>query len=267
MQNAQAQRTIKDFGKQWISYTDNEGYYGSKELFEDLFAPLIRPEELRGKRVADIGSGTGRIVNMLLDCGAVSVLAIEPSDAVNVLVENVKARVDAVTVLHSTGDQIPPGLNLDYVFSVGVLHHIPDPMPVVRAAREALQPGGKLAIWLYGKEGNRLYLALIACLRALTIRLPHPFLVGFCWIIYPLLALYITLCKILPLPMQRYMNEHLGRLSVSKQVLTIYDQLNPTYAKYYAREEAIKLLEDSGYSEIQLEHRHGYSWTVVGTKR
>ena len=26
-------RTINDFGEQWLQYSDNEGYYGSLELF------------------------------------------------------------------------------------------------------------------------------------------------------------------------------------------------------------------------------------------
>lgn len=45
----------------------------------------------------------------------------------------------------------------------------------------------------------------------------------------------------------------------------IYDQLNPAYAKYYRRDEARALLEDAGFQDVRLHHRHGYSWTVLGT--
>jgi hypothetical protein len=46
----------------------------------------------------------------------------------------------------------------------------------------------------------------------------------------------------------------------------IYDQLNPAYAKYYTRDEAQSLLERHGFSDVRLHHRHGMSWTVVGTR-
>ena len=34
----------------------------------------------------------------------------------------------------------------------------------------------------------------------------------------------------------------------------------------HRQEEARHLLEDAGYDDVQLYHRHGYSWTVVGKK-
>ena len=74
-------KTITDFGDQWTRYTDNSGYYGSLGLFTDICAPLLGVDDVRGRVVADIGSGTGRIVNMLLDAGAARVTALEPSES------------------------------------------------------------------------------------------------------------------------------------------------------------------------------------------
>ena len=100
-------QTIDDFGSQWLRYRDNEGYYGSLELFEDILSPLLKPDEVKGCRVAEIGSGTGRIVNMLLAAGAKHVIAVEPSDAFEVLCRNI-SDPERVTCLKTTGDQIPP---------------------------------------------------------------------------------------------------------------------------------------------------------------
>lgn len=259
-------QTICDFGEQWTAFRDNTGYYGSAALFEDLFAPLVTPADVAGRRVADVGSGTGRIVTMLLDCGAAHVTAVEPSAAIDVLTANLVGRADRVTALRVRGDELPASGDLDYVFSVGVLHHVPDPAPVVRAARNALHDGGRLAVWLYGREGNGPYLAVTVPLRAVTTRLPHRMLVAICWMIYPLLAVYIAACRMLPLPMKRYMNGHLARLTRRQRILTIYDQLNPAWAMYYTRAEAIELLRTGGFTDIRVKHRHGYSWTVVGTR-
>ncbi|MBD2127299.1 class I SAM-dependent methyltransferase [Microcoleus sp. ZQ-A2] len=262
-----SQKTIDDFGKQWKTYQDNQGYYGSSELFTDCFSPLVTPGEIREKRVVDIGSGTGRIVQMLVEHGVSKVLAIEPaSDALEVLLKNVSNISDKVTCLNVTGDRLPATEDFDYVFSVGVLHHIPEPVPVVKAAYSALKPGGKIAIWVYGQEGNELYLFFVKPLRKITSLLPHQLLAGLSWILYLPLFAYIQLCKILPLPLHKYATNVIGRMSPEKQQLIIYDQLNPAYAKYYRRDEVISLLQQAGFVDIAVHHRHGYSWTAVGTK-
>jgi len=122
-----AQDTINDFGDQWTHFTNNDGFYGSKELFEDICAPLLSADDVRGLRVAEIGSGTGRIVQMLLACGASHVIALEPSDAFDVLERNLAGFGDRVECLRTTGDRLPDSRAVDLVISIGVMHHIPEP--------------------------------------------------------------------------------------------------------------------------------------------
>jgi SAM-dependent methyltransferase len=258
-------RTVKDFGEQWLRYPDNEGFFGSLELFSDMIFPFLKPEEIRGCRVAEIGSGAGRIVNMLLEAGAEHVIAVDPSDAFHVLCRNIN-QPEKVTCLKITGDQLHAYGNLDYVFCIGVLHHIPDPAPVIEGAFKALRPGGHFLVWLYGKEGNGLYLALITPLRVLTKRIPHLMLAFLVEIMYWPLVIYIKFCHRLPLPLRGYMLSVLEKMSPEKRRLIIYDQLNPAYAKYYTKLEAGKLLSDGNFENIRTHHRHGYSWTVIGTK-
>jgi SAM-dependent methyltransferase len=257
--------TIKDFEEQWLKYPNNEGYYGSLELFSDMLSPFLKPDGIKNCRVAEIGSGVGRIVNMLLMSGAEHVIAVEPSEAFEVLCSNVQER-EKVTCLKITGDQLPAYGSLDYVFSIGVLHHIRDPAPVVDAAFKALRPGGHFLVWLYGKEGNGLYLSLIRPLRGLTKHLPHFMLASLVEIMYWPVVLYIKFCHRLPLPLKEYMLSVLEKMSPEKRRLVMYDQLNPSYAKYYTRDEAEKLLIDGKFENVRLHHRHGYSWTVVGSK-
>jgi len=259
------QKTINDFGKQWEYYKDINGFFGSIDLFQDIVYPFLRSDQLKGCRVDEIGSGSGRIVNMLIEAGADHVVAIEPSEAFRILCNNVK-EPEKVTFLKMTGDQLPEYGDLDYVFAIGVLHHIPNPKPVVEAAYKALKPGGHFLVWLYGKEGNNLYLTIVNPLRKITRRLPHLFLLALVWIIYFPASLYSKLCKIFPLNLHEYMIYVFGKMSPEKQRLIIYDQLNPAYAKYYTREEAMRLLEDGGFVDVKIHHRHGYSWTVIGTK-
>jgi SAM-dependent methyltransferase len=260
------EQTVADFGAQWTAYTDNEGYYASVDLLADVLEPLLPLAEIRGKRVADIGSGTGRIVNMLLNAGAAHVTAVEPSACFGVLKRNTAERGDRITYRNEPGDRLPATGDLDVVVSIGVLHHIPDPLPTVRAAYQALKPGGRMAAWLYGREGNEVYLAVALPIRKITRRLPHRGLALLSAALAIPLALYIRACGFLPLPMAKYMREVVGKLSHEQLRLTIYDQLNPAWAAYYRREEAEALFRNAGFVDVQLHHRHGYSWTVIGTR-
>jgi SAM-dependent methyltransferase len=259
-------RTIADFGRQWTRFRQNEGYYGSLEVLADVCEPLLALKDVRGARVAEIGSGTGRIVRMLLEAGAAHVVALEPSAAYDVLRANVADCADRVECVHATGDALPRDRAFDLVVSIGVLHHVPDPAPVVAAAREALRPGGRCLVWLYGREGNRAYLAFTAPLRLLTTRLPPAAVLALAKALNAVLKPYTALCRRLPLPLWRYLLEFFARMDEDKKVLIIYDQLKPAYARYYARHEAIALLTAAGFVDVRAHHRRGYSWTVVGTR-
>lgn len=260
-------KTISDFGEQCVNYRGNPGYYSSVEMLKDHFGPLLALDAVRGKRVADIGSGTGRIVNMLLDAGAAHVIAVEPSAAFSVLQANTAKRSDRVTyIINGRGDALPSNLSLDLVVSIGVLHHIPEPDPVVEAAFHALRPGGHMLVWLYGRESNEMYLRFAVLLRAVTKRIPHILLIAICTILNVTLDLYIFGCRLLPLPMRSYMRNVLSRFPRSVRKLTIYDQLNPAYAKYFYKNEAESLLRRAGFAAVSSWHRHGYSWSVVGQK-
>lgn len=258
-------QTIEDFGAQWTRYPENNGYYASVAMLSDILAPFVAPEELRGKRIAEIGSGSGRIVSMLLDAGVAHVTALEPSAAIEALQRNIAGQTGQVTCVQAPGEMLPLA-SFDAVLSIGVLHHIVEPGPVVRRAYEALKPGGWLIVWIYGREGNKMYLALAEPLRRITRRMPDFLLAGLAHALVPALSLYVLLCRVAPLPMRDYMRNVIGRYGWRHRFLTIFDQLNPAYAKYYAEDEARQLLAGAGFVNVRLYNRHGYSWTIVGER-
>lgn len=260
------EKTISDFGEQWTLHRDNEGFYGSTGLLRDIVHPFLTPADIEGKRCAEIGAGTGRIPLMLVAAGAGHVTAIEPSQAYDVLVANTAAWRDRIECLNVSGEKIPEA-GFDLVFSIGVIHHIPEPKPVLDAAFRALRDGGRILIWVYGREGNGLYLALVQPVRAITRRLPIRLNEALAGALYYALMPYALLAARLPaLPLSGYLTRVFLKFGVAERKLVILDQINPEWARYYRRAEAERLLTDSGFVDVQSHHRHGYSWTVTGLK-
>ncbi len=265
--NSLADRTVRDFGDQWAEWDESDGYYASLELLQDVFGPLLSVEDLRGLRAADLGSGTGRIARMLLEAGASHVTAVEPSQGVALLRRNLAGYGDRARVLHATADRLPAGTDLDLVISYGMLQFIPDPLPTLAAAHAALRPGGRVVLWVYGREGTAAYRVLLGALRGATTRLPHAALSALCDLLNGLLGLYLWLCRYLPLPLRRYARSTLARLDTQTRKLVIYDQLNPTYVHFYTRSELEALSLRAGFVNPRLHHRGGYSWTVIAERQ
>lgn len=261
------EKTIADFGVQWTEFTSPAGWWGGIDgQFKDQLEPLIKIEEIAGKACCDIGSGMGRVVRNLAAAGASHVTAIEPSaDAIATLRANTRDLADKITVIHARGDAVPPK-SFDFIVSLGVLHHVVDPAPIVRAAHEGLRENGQFLAWLYGREGNRLYLAFAEPLRRMTRVMPLWMLKPLCFVLTVLTDICVFLSRFLPLPMGDYLTKVYGRFDWNKRYLAVFDQLHTTYAKYYTEAEARALFEDNGFKDVRLHHRWGYSWSVIGRR-
>jgi SAM-dependent methyltransferase len=257
--------SVDDFSEQWTKYTRHEGYFVSQALLDDVMEPFLKVRDLAGKDVAEIGCGNGRFVKILAQV-ARRVVAVEPCDGIANARELCKDDRN-VAFVHSDVYALPPIEPLDCVLSIGVVHHTPDPLRTMKVIHGLLKEGGTALIWVYGKEGNELYLKTFGALRAVTQRLPHPVLHALSTALTPPLWAYIRASKHLPLPMRDYMQRVLGRFDVPTLTLTIYDQLNPKIAFYFTREEVEKLMRDAGFQDVRLHRRHGYSWTAVGVRR
>ena len=66
--------------------------------------------------------------------------------------------------------------------------------------------------------------------------------------------------------MYKYMLEVFEKCSFQKRNYIIFDQLNPTFSKYFKKKELMALLKKSGFKNINIKHRHGYSWLAIAKK-
>jgi SAM-dependent methyltransferase len=256
--------SVKDFSEQWTKFERQSGHYASEDMLADYLRPLVSLADLRGLDVCEVGCGNGRFLPHFAKY-ARSVTGIEPSDAYHNAEDYSRACAN-VRVMHADVYAVNLENAFDRTFCLGVLHHTPDPVETVRRIRRMTRPGGAAVFWVYGREGNGLYLFLSGLLRMFTLRMPHRLLELLSILLsYPLKA-YIALCRVLPLPMHDYMLRVLANYDDYALRLTIYDQLNPSIADYWTREEVERILREGGFQHATYHHRHGYSWTVVAPK-
>ena len=94
---------------------------GSVELLKEIVFPFDL-NLIKDKKIMDVGIGSGRISNNLLKYEPLKLVAIEPSEAINVAKENIKS--DKIEYFNIYGQDINFGNEFDYVFALCVLHHI-----------------------------------------------------------------------------------------------------------------------------------------------
>lgn len=99
-----------------------------------------------GKVAADIGAGTGFISEGLLKKN-VNVIAVDQSKEMLNLLENKLSNYQNIKCIQGSGENIPIENNsVDYVFANMFLHHVENPLVVIKEMERILKPGGKLVI-------------------------------------------------------------------------------------------------------------------------
>ena len=108
-------------------------------------------EDLKGKKILEVGSGAGRFTEIILASGA-QVVSFDYSNAVEANYENNKHKGDLFLFQASAYDIPFPDNYFDYVFCYGVLQHTPDPEKTYACLFNKLAPGGKLSVDSYKKQ-------------------------------------------------------------------------------------------------------------------
>jgi len=170
----------RSFGFQWTKFskTQLDSANGTTESL-DAFAQKtgFRPEDLRGKRVLDVGCGMGRFLEIAGDWGA-KVVGVDLSVAVDAARDNLKHR-ENVAVVQADVFRLPfAPESFEIIYSLGVLHHTPGTRKAFSVLPPLLTPGGRIAIWVYGKKPGPVLGSDL--LRPITSRLPKDFLLRMC---------------------------------------------------------------------------------------
>jgi SAM-dependent methyltransferase len=268
---ARERATSRAFGVQWKMLAALSGVFRAE--FQSYLDPLP-VSDVQGLAVLDAGCGMGKFSFAAAESGARAVIALDLSESVEVAYGNLRALPNAHVVQGSIY-QLPFRAGaFDFAFSIGVLHHTPDPEKSFQQLVPLVRPGGRLFVWVYALEGNEFFVRWLDPLRAAVFsRLPS-------WInrvaasalALPLWAViqlvYVPLggrAVVLRLPYAEYFL-YFSRLGLGTFWGTVYDKLAPPISFYLTRDEVRRWMEGAGLTELSLRRRNGNSWSCLARR-
>jgi len=117
------------------------------------------PPDLTGKRVLDVGCGTGTLIKRLLERypAVASVTGVDVSERMLRQARKLamgRAAARHVTWIRQHGEtlDLPPG-SFDIVVCANTFHYFKHPVTMLRALHRVLKPGGILIVEDYSREG------------------------------------------------------------------------------------------------------------------
>jgi SAM-dependent methyltransferase len=162
-----AETYAASFGRQWNRYDvirpdEDEATFAVKTG--------ISAGKLANHVVLDAGCGGGRYARLLGSHGA-QAIGVDLSAAVVKAATTCREFRNVLIVQADLLDLPLAERAFDFVYSIGVLHHMPDPRRGFREIARCVKPGGQLAVWLY-RRNTFPQEWLNSALRAITTRLP-----------------------------------------------------------------------------------------------
>ena len=166
---------VASFGRQWNRY---DVARDEEDEATFLVKTGVEARTLAGKLVLDAGCGGGRYALLAAKHGA-KVVGVDLSSAV----DKAQALCEGfphVAIVQADLTRLPLAEGVfDLAFSIGVLHHGPDPRGAFREVARRVKPGGRLAVWLYRKNIPPQEW-MNSALRGITTRLPARVLEPLC---------------------------------------------------------------------------------------
>ena len=268
---ADKQATAKSFGWSWQQFAHDDARY--EQQFLDWIAP-VQPDFFAGKVVLEGGCGKGRHTRRIAGWGAKDIVAVDLSAAVEVAFAATRG-IENAHVIQADIYHLPLRRAVDYAFSVGVLHHLPNPREGFKSLVSKVKPGGHASAWVYGAENNEWIVRFVDPIRRVTSRISRNLLFHLARV--PTAIMY-SATKGIYRPLNRsqagaklarllfyndYLN-YISRFDWREQHSIVFDHLVAPTAFYISREEFAEWWRDIGASDVEIAWHNRNSWRGFG---
>ena len=266
------------FGHEWSTFQQDEGHFSTSDR-EAMFHSYFRifPWEILPAAAVglDVGCGSGRWSLLVAPRVGHLHLLDASADALAVAKKNL-SRATNTTFHHASVGEIPlQDASLDFAFSLGVLHHVPDTVSALKEVASKLKTGAPFLIYLYYAFDNRpwwfkVVWKLSDVFRAIICRLPTKLRLVISQIIA--VSVYWPLARIAALvqraglptaliPLEAYRNRSFYVMRTDA-----YDRFCTSLEKRFTRKQIEQMLLDAGFERIRFSEEVPF-WCAVGMKR
>ena len=267
--------TVAGFGDEWERF--DQSSLSEKEqssMFEGYFSNFPWDDLASNSVGFDLGCGSGRWAKLVapkvgkLHC-------IDPSSAINVAKKNLVNNLNC-EFHKSDVDSMPlADGSMDFGYSLGVLHHIPDTQKALNTCVKKLKPGAPFLLYLYYSFDNRpFWFRFIWKLsdlgRAGISRMPY----SMRYSISQIIAIFIYF----PLAIIAKSLERL-KFNVSNMPLSAYrhnsfytmrtdalDRFGTRLEHRFSKIEVNKMMESAGLEDIKFSNQTPF-WCAVGLRK
>jgi SAM-dependent methyltransferase len=148
--------TVNSFGDEWQAFHGFEEKEIEK-LGNEYFDIITEEMVNKNTRVLEVGCGSGRFLKYL-STKAGFLVGVDPSHAI-FAADNLINANEKVVLARASANNLPfDDESFDFVYSIGVLHHIPDTLKAMQACVDKVKKGGYFFTYLYYNLDNRGFL-------------------------------------------------------------------------------------------------------------
>jgi len=148
--------TVSGFGREWNTFDQSEvSEIELQRFFSDYFSLIDWSELPKSSLVLDVGCGSGRWAKFVAPVVGTLHL-VDPSDQALKVARSKLSALDNC-VFHNVSTESLPGSDesYDFIYSLGVLHHIPDTQSAIIDCVKKLKPGAPFLVYLYYRFDNK----------------------------------------------------------------------------------------------------------------
>lgn len=268
-------KTVEGFGEEWSRFDQSSLEEAERlQIFESYFS-IFPWETLPENAVGfDLGCGSGRWAKSVAPRVGKLICIDASGEALKVAEKNLSDRSNCEFHNASVADMPLAENSMDFGYSLGVLHHIPDPFDGIRRCVGKLKNGAPFLIYLYYAFDNR-----PAWFRALW-QISDVFRKGISSLptgIKHFVSDVIALTIYYPLARTAFLLEKLGA-NVSSFPLSIYrdksfytmrtdalDRFGTRLEYRFTKKQIEKMLIEAGLRNIRFSNETPF-WCAVGFK-